>query len=194
MAETPSGRPDWNLVYATAELQDGLFTIQQAADAGCSPQLLVHHLRGGRVVRIRRGIYRLVNFPRGEHEDLVAAWLWSDRVGVISHQTALSLHGLSDVLPAKVHLTLPSAWRRRRLRAPPGVVLHHADVPAEDQAWFGAVPTTGVRRTLNDCARDGLSPDLLRQGARQALQRGLVTNEELPDVDAALAPFGGVAA
>ncbi len=194
VAETPSGRPDWNLVYATAELQDGLFTIQQAAEAGCSPQLLVHHVRGGRVVRIRRGIYRLVNFPPGEHEDLVAAWLWSERVGVISHQTALSLHGLSDVLPAKVHLTLPTAWRRRRLRAPPGVVLHHADVPTEDRSWFGAVPTTGVRRTLNDCARYGLSPDLLRQGARQALHRGLVTNEELADVAAALAPFGGVAA
>ncbi len=194
VTEAPQSRPDWNLLYATAACQEGLFTTQQAAEAGCSPQLLVHHLHGGRVVRVRRGIYRLVNFPTGEHEELVAAWLWSGRVAVISHQTALSLHGLSDVLPAKAHLTLPSAWRHRRFRAPPGVVLHHADVPPEDQAWFGAVPMTSARRTLNDCAREGLSPDLLRQGAQQALRRGLVTKDELAEVDAALAPYGGIAA
>jgi alkylhydroperoxidase/carboxymuconolactone decarboxylase family protein YurZ len=53
---------------------------------------------------------------------------------------------------------------------------------------------TSARRTLNDCAREGLSPDLLRQGARQALRRGLVTKDELAEVDAALAPYGGIAA
>jgi hypothetical protein len=31
-------------------------------------------------------------------------------------QTALALHGVSDVLPAKIHLTLPLSWRRRRFR------------------------------------------------------------------------------
>jgi hypothetical protein len=41
-------------------------------------------------------------FPGRESEALVTAWLWSDQAGVISHQTALSLHGLSDVLPAQV--------------------------------------------------------------------------------------------
>jgi hypothetical protein len=73
-------------------------------------------------------------------------------------------------------------------------VLHHADVPAEERAWFGAVPTTNPRRSLNDCAREGLSPELLRQAAQQALRRGLVTKTELGDVEAALTPFGGLAA
>jgi predicted transcriptional regulator of viral defense system len=170
-----------------------MFTTRQAAEAGCSPQLLVHHLHIGRIVRVLRGIYRLAHFPTGEHEELVGAWLWSGRAGVVSHQTALALQRLSDVLPAKVHLTLPSAWRRRRFRPPLGVVLHHADVPPEDRSWVGAVPTTNVRRTLNDCAREGLPPDQLRQGAQQALRRGLVTKDELGDVDAALAPYGGIA-
>lgn len=77
---------------------------------------------------------------------------------------------------------------------PDCVVLHHADVPPEDRAWFGAVPTTNPRRSLNDCAREGLSPELLRQAARQAIRCGLVTRSELGDVAAALAPFGGFAA
>ena len=77
---------------------------------------------------------------------------------------------------------------------PADVVLHHADVPPEDRAWFGAVPITNPRRTLNDCASEGLSPELLRQAAQQALRRGLVTRPELGDVEAALEPFGGLAA
>src|SRR5690349_16449602 len=108
--------PDWDRLFETAAAQQGMFTTQQAAEAGYSPQLLTHYQHSGRAVRVRRGVYRLVHFPAGEHEDLVLAWLWSERVGIISHHTALSLHGLSDLLPSHVHLTLPEASRSRRFR------------------------------------------------------------------------------
>jgi predicted transcriptional regulator of viral defense system len=191
--DRPGTKPDWNLLFETASAQVGYFTTKQAAEAGYSSQLLLKHIRAGRVARTRRGIYRLVHFPAGEHEELVTAWLWSERAGVVSHQTALALHGLSDALPAHVHLTLPRAWRTRRFRLPTGVVLHHADVSQGERAWFGAVPTTTPRRSLNDCAREHMSPDLLRQAAQQAIRRGLVTRVELGDVDQALRPFGGLA-
>lgn len=189
---TTLAHPDWNRLFEAAAGQAGHFTTQQAAEAGYSPQLLGHHVQAGRVLRVRRGIYRLVHFPAEQHEELVVAWLWSERTGVISHQTALSLHDLSDALPARVHLSLPSAWHRRRFRPPPDVVLHHADVPARDRAWFGPVPITAPRRSLNDCARDGLSPELLRAAAQQALRRGLVTQPELAEVEDLLEPFGGL--
>lgn len=194
MTPRRADRPRWSCLFETAAAQAGLFTTKQAAEAGYSPQLLVHHLHTGKVARVRRGLYRLVHFPAGEHEELVAAWLWSEQEGVVSHQSALALHGLSDVLPARIHLTLPAAWRRRRFRVPLDTVLHHADVPPEDRSWFGAVPTTAPRRSLSDCAKDALAPDLLRQAALQALRRGLVTKAEVGDVEAALAPFGGLAA
>lgn len=188
-----SQRPDWDRLFEAATAQDGLFTTRQGAEAGYSAQLLVHHVKSGRAVRLRRGIYRLVHFPAGEHEELVAIWLWSDRMGVFSHQTALALHGLSDALPSRVHLTLPLASQRRRLRVPRGVVIHHGDVPKAQRAWCGAIPATAPARTLNDCAREGLAPDLLRQGAREALKRGIVTKRELGNVESALGPFGGIA-
>jgi predicted transcriptional regulator of viral defense system len=191
--EDPATKPNWDLLFETASAQEGYFTTRQAAEAGYSSQLLLKHVRAGRVARTRRGICRLVHFPAGEHEELVIAWLWSERAGVVSHQTALALQGLSDALPAHVHLTLPRAWRNRRFRVPSGVVLHHADVPPEDRAWFGAVPTTHPRRSLNDCAREDMSPDLLRQAAQQAIRRGLVTKAELGDVEEALKPFGALA-
>lgn len=190
----PASKPEWDQLFETAGAQEGYFTTRQAAEAGYSSQLLLKHIRAGRLVRVRRGIYRLVHFPAGEHEELVTVWLWSEQAGVISHQTALALHGLSDALPAQVHLTLPRDWRSRRFRVPTGVVLHHADVPTEDRVWFGAVPATSPRRSLNDCAREGMSPELLRQAAQQALRRGLVTKAELGEVEEALTPFGGFAA
>jgi len=178
----------------TAAAQEGFFTTEQAAEAGYSPQLLAHHVKGGTVQRVRRGIYRITHYPAAEHEGLVIAWLWSERAGVVSHETALALHGLSDALPRQIHLTLPSAWRKRRFRSPAGVRLHHADIGAEERAWMGPVPTTGPARTLNDCALASLSPELLQQAARQALRRGIVTRGELGRVEQALAPFGGLAA
>ncbi|WP_228565192.1 hypothetical protein [Myxococcus sp. AB036A] len=59
---------------------------------------------------------------------MVAVWLWSEQQGVFSHQTALALHNLSDVLPHRVHLTLPANWKQRRFRGPADTVFHHADV------------------------------------------------------------------
>ena len=102
------------------------------------------------------------------------------------------MHGLSDVLPAQIHLTLPLSWRRRRFRVPEDFVLHHASVPRRDRSWVDAVPVTSTSRTLNDCAIAGLSPDLLRQAAKQALARGLATKTELGEVVEVLKPFGGI--
>mgnify|MGYP003407283785 CR=1 FL=1 len=189
-----AGKPNWDRLFEVAAAQAGYFTTRQAAQAGYSSQLLLKHIRAGRVARAQRGIYRLVHFPASEHEELVTAWLWSEQVGVISHQSALALHGLSDALPAQLHITLPVAWRTRRLRVPRDVMVHHADVSMEERTWFSAVPVTSACRTLNDCAKDELSPELLQQAARQALRRGLVTHEELRDVDDALKPYGGLAA
>ncbi len=126
--------------------QEGHFTTKQAAEAGCSPQLLIKYLKNGRVTRVRRGVYRIVHFPAGEHEDLATIWLWSEMAGVFSHETALMLHNLSDALPRKVNLTLPTAWATRRLRVPKGIVLHQGDVPKKERIAMGAVPVTSVQR------------------------------------------------
>lgn len=187
-------RPSWDHLYEIASAQDGYFTTQQAATAGYSPQLLQKHKHAGRVQHVRRGIYRLTHYPSGEFEQYAELWLWAGQQGVFSHETVLALHNLSDLLPARIHLTLPASARTRRLRPPKGLVLHYADVPDRDRAWFGSVPVTKPARTLEDCARAHLSPEDLQLAAVQALQRGLVRREELVEVEKALRPFGGLAA
>ena len=187
-----SRQPDWDRLYELASAQAGHFTTAQASEAGYSGPLLHKHILAGRMRRVRRGVLRLVHFPPTEHEELVAPWLWSEQAGVFSHQTALALHELSDLLPAQLHLTLPRNWQSRRLRVPEGLVLHFADVPRRRRGWAGPVPITDPLRTLEDCALAGLSPELLRQAVRQALARGWVQRRELSKVAAALRSFGGL--
>jgi len=182
VGELSSG-PSWDHLFEVASGQDGLFTTRQAAEAGYSPQLLIHHMHAGRVRRVRRGVYRVVHFPASEQEDLVAIWLWSERQGVFSHHSALALHGLSDALPSRLHLIVPEAWRRRRLRVPKGVSLHFGDVARTETAWLGAVPLTTPIRTLRDCTALPASPDLIRQAVTQCLARGLATRSELAEVE-----------
>lgn len=182
-------KPSWDRLYEVAAVQDGHFTTRQAAQAGYSPQLLVKYLKSERIHRVCRGIYRIVHYPAGEHEDLVVLWLWSGRAGVFSHETALTLHELSDALPARVQMTLPASWRQRRLRVPPGVVLHHADVADRERAWFGPVPVTTVPRTLMDCADSSVAPDLVRDAFEDAADRGIVDRDSVPGVIAYLKRF-----
>jgi predicted transcriptional regulator of viral defense system len=180
------GGPDWGALYAAAQAQSGYFTTGQAATAGYSPQLLRKYLHNGKIQHVRRGIYRLVHFPASEHEDLVVAWLWAEQAGVFSHETALALHDLSDVLPSKLHMTIPASWQHRRLRVPAGIVLHYADIGDIDRTGFSAVSITSPRRTLRDCIEANTSPELVRQAVRQARRRGLISEKEGGDLNAGL--------
>jgi predicted transcriptional regulator of viral defense system len=176
---SPTPAPDWDRLFDFAVGQEGHFTTKQAALAGYSPQLLTKYMKNGRVTRVRRGVYRIVHFPAGEHEDLATIWLWSEREGVFSHETALMLHNLSDALPRKVFLTLPRGWAKRRLRLPKGVLVHFADVPKSDRSEIGPLPITKVHRTLLDCIDAHVSPELVEAALRQARQRGLLDKHQL---------------
>ncbi|REJ80623.1 MAG: hypothetical protein DWQ36_05380 [Acidobacteria bacterium] len=183
--------PDWDSLFEVAQGQQGYFTTAQAARAGYSPQLLYKYLRNGTVTRVRRGVYRLVHFPADQEEDLVPLWLWSERVGVFSHQTALALQDLSDALPSRVHMTLPEAWRQRRLKVPEGLVLHYADLDESELRRAAVVPFTAPKRTIADCMAAHLAPDLVRQAVVQARRRGLITREDEDGFLAALAREAG---
>ena len=183
---TNEGPPDWDALFEVAQGQQGYFTTAQAASVGYSPQLLYKYLRNGTVTRVRRGVYRLVHFPADQEGDLVPLWLWSERVGVFSHETALALQDLSDALPSRVHMTVPETWSHRRLRLPEGLVLHYADLDDSELRHAAVVPFTTPKRTIDDCIADQLAPDLVHQAVVQARRRGLISRDEEAELLAAL--------
>jgi predicted transcriptional regulator of viral defense system len=177
-----TGKTSWHKLFEVAQGQAGLFTSEQADGAGLYRQLLRRYVEHGRVRRLRRGIYRVVHFPASDHEPLVELWLWAKGEGVFSHETALSLHDLSDVLPRRVHLTVPLAWRTRRLSLPQGLVLHPAVVGKAERTWVGPLPVTTPERTILDGVRDHVAPELVAQAITQAGERGLVAHGRLNEL------------
>jgi predicted transcriptional regulator of viral defense system len=175
-----SDRIDHDALYRIAESQAGYFTAEQALEAGMDRSTLVHHARtGGRYERVRRGLYRLRHFPSSPNEHVVAAWLALSSPAVVSHESALELYDLSDVIPNTVHITLPRAKRGQRAR--PGVRFHAlADPPGpnETRRVAGVVVTT-PERTIVDSLEAGTQPEQIELAVRQALERGLTTPRRL---------------
>ena len=142
-------------------------------------QLLGYRVARGWAQREQRGVYRFTGVPPTEaRTTLIALHLWSDEQGTFSHVTALALHGLSDALPAKIHMTVPTTWRLDRFARPKTLVLHPADLPEADIQWVGHIRVTKPARTLADCIAAKVSPTLVEQGLAQARSRKLITTAE----------------
>ena len=167
--------PDHNTLYQIAEQQGGYFSAVQARQAGFSRSLLAYHLGTGRFERVKPRIYRLVQFPTSPHEDLYVAWLQAGPRAVISHDSALALYNLSDLLPSQVHVTVPSTTSRRRT----GLRFHTKQLEPGDVARYEGLPVTTVLRTLADVAAAGLADEQVRQAIHEALRRGLITRDSL---------------
>jgi predicted transcriptional regulator of viral defense system len=172
--------PDATALNRVAYGQDGYFTSRQARECGFSPQLLAHHVRSGRYERVRRGLYRLRDYPGSSREEVRAKWLavGADRA-VVSHESALELHGLSDVLPNTVHLLVTRA--DRGLKPPPGVTLHTTTQGLEraEVVTREGIRVTTPARSIIDAAAAGTAPEQVVIGVRQALEQGLVTRRSL---------------
>lgn len=174
-------------LFEIAEGQQGFFTAKQAKAAGFAENTHPYHVQVGNWIREHRGIYRLALFPPAQHPDLVKWALWSKNrneviEGVYSHQTALSLYELSDLNPAKLHMTVPTHFRRNS-EIPAILVVHYADVANEDiQTAQGFKYTRPLRTVLDLIEADSVERSFLRQALRQALQRGLITRSQVKRV------------
>jgi predicted transcriptional regulator of viral defense system len=168
-------------LYQVAAAQGGYFTSAQAGQAGYAYSQQHFHISRGNWLKIDRGLFRLRDFPPGEREDLIRWSLWSrnqkgEPQAVVSHDTALVVHTLSDVMPDRVHLIVPKGFRKR---VPPGCVLHKANLAPESiESRIGYRVTTPLR-TLLDVAESPLSQEHLDKAVRDALERGLVRRQLL---------------
>lgn len=172
-------------LFEVADGQAGYFTAKQALEAGYGYPLQHYHRERGHWVPVGHGLFRLRRYPEGENEHLTRLWLWSrNREGepqaVISHETALALWDLSDLMPEKVHLSVPRGFRKR---APAGVIVHKAELAEGDVGEWGGLPVTTPLRTLLDVAKDRrVSPEHLEAATREAIERGLVRPKKLREV------------
>jgi predicted transcriptional regulator of viral defense system len=168
-------KPDYDHLYEIAEAQAGYFTASQAQTVGFSTERLSANVKSGRFTRITQGVYRLYHFPGSPYEDMFVAWLRAGPTSVISHESALAVYDLSDILPSEIHIIVPRNASRRRK----GIRQYTNHLLADEITKRNGFPITTVERTLADLIANGLAEEQIRLAIREALQRGLTDRDKL---------------
>ncbi len=173
-----SGRTELSALETHALTQGGYFDRGDAHAHGLDDQALHYRAQTGRFERVFPGVYRLSTAPIAPHDDLLRAWIWSNYRGAVSHESALALYDLSDVMPGKVHLTVPPDFGRG---IPPGApfVLHRSALEPKDVTTHDGLLVTTATRSIVDSAAAGTAPDQIERAVRDALRRALTTPDRL---------------
>jgi len=176
-------RRQWDTtLYELAEEQAGYFTAAQAREAGLHQVRLAQLHQRDDIERVTRGVYRLTRYPISPLGQYMEAALWPqvrrpDAHGVISHESALAIYGLSDASPAQVHVTLPTEFRIRRA-VPKRLALHYADLKPKEVQQVEGVPVTTAARAIRDAHASHLGPVLIRQAINGGRRTGHLTLDE----------------
>ena len=168
-------KPDYNQVYSIAESQGGYFAASQARELGFAWDRLSKNVKSGRFSRVAHGVYRFVQFPGSPFEDLFIAWLRTGPNSVISHESALSVYNLSDIIPNEIHVIVPRSSSTRRK----GIRQHTNQLEAKDITMRNGLPITTVARTLSDVSSTGLAKEQVILAIHEGINNGLVTMEML---------------
>jgi predicted transcriptional regulator of viral defense system len=162
-------------LFDLATSQGGYFTAKQAKEVGYSYQAQAHHVHAGNWRRIDRGLFRLSEWIPDTHDDLARWTLWSRNRAVVSHESALAVHGVGEFESARVHLTVPPAFSMRD----PAVALHHVELPDSDVVQHTGYRITTVLRTLIDIASFTSDEDQLARAIQDAREAGMLTPRQL---------------
>jgi len=169
-------------LFEYASRQGGYFTAKQAERAGYSYRLHAYHADTGRWQKIERGVFRLRSFPAAQRDDLIRLSLWSrnrkdNPQFVVSHESALAIHELGDVMPAKLHFSVPPGFRKK---VSENIVLHKTkDLDPRDIETREGFSVTSPLRTLLDAAESDLDENELEKALRDAMDRGLVRLKQI---------------
>lgn len=162
-----------------ANAQNGFVTAEDAKALGINPLRLQDLTRRGTAQKVGHGLYRLTAIPATPLDAYMEATLWPHGTrGVLSHETALDLHELCDVNPARIHITVPKAFRPRR-ETPKLYVVHRRDLAEEEKTFYEGIPIVTPFRAILDGIEGHLGERLIGQAIDSAGRRGLLRPEEL---------------
>lgn len=144
--------------------QCGLFSAAQAHQLGIQPSSLSRAVAAGRLVRVRKSVYRFPSSPSSPGAEYVAAALGAGPLAALSHSSAAAIHGFEHGLTDVMEIVVSGG--RSRI---PGVVVHRYPVDPRDLVTYAGVKVTSPAMTLVDLAAR-LGPSL----TARVLDEGLV--------------------
>lgn len=162
-------------LFLLAAGQGGYFTAAQARLIGYSYQAQAHHVQARNWFRVDRALFRLAEWVPGVHDDLARWTLWSSGRAVVSHESALAVHGVGELESARVQLTVPPGFRKRD----DGVELHYAELPAADVVEHAGFRVTTAVRSIVDVAARGVDEEQLARAIEDGRSAGVLTVRQL---------------
>jgi prepilin-type N-terminal cleavage/methylation domain-containing protein/prepilin-type processing-associated H-X9-DG protein len=139
-----------------ANKQHGYFVARQAILVGYVDSIHAYHVSNNDWLRISTGLYRLPCYQDSMESDFTKWCLWSrnqqDQLqGVISHNSALAFHNLTDYNPKAIHLTVSGRFQKK---LPDEVNIHKASLPISAIESHGSFMVTRLGQTLADMRQE----------------------------------------
>lgn len=163
----------------------GVARFSELLKAGFHPDSLSLLEKQGNIEKIARGLYRLKGHDLGSHPDLVLASFQAPQ-GVICLISALYFHKVTDEIPHRIDIAIPSGARANKIKYPP--VKFYRFSPKTHKAGV-KVHTIGghkirvysLAKTLADCFkfRNKIGINIARDALKTAIKDNMVTPAEV---------------
>ena len=166
----------WDVIQAIATQQYGLITRWQLLEAGATDAWIQWAVGGGRLKRVRRGVYSTAGAPP-HRQAIMAACLAAGSSGAVSHLAAAALRGAEQVLGDRLELTTFDD-RDHRLA---GVITHRSKLDAaraitSHEYLPVVVPALTVVQVAQTC-----HPHLVKSVANDLVKRNWTDFQDILD-------------
>ncbi len=161
-------------VAAKAAAQYGLITWDQLLDAGLSPDVVRRLVAEGQLIRVARGLYRMIGVKQSWRGRMMAACLQGGDEAVVSHRSAAAVWGLEGFeAPRIVDVTVPPNRRPRIENAR----LHRRSMLR--RAVRDGIPLTPIPETILDLCAVSRNTGIPLRALDDVRRRKLVGSAEL---------------
>jgi very-short-patch-repair endonuclease len=178
------GPPLDGLLAELAARQHGVVSLSQLLGLGLSRQAVARRASAGRLHRVHRGVYAVGHRRLTREGKWLAAVLTYGPGTLLSHRSALALHGVRPDNRPLTEITVPLMSARSRT----GIRAHgSASLERTDRSIVDGIPCTSVARSLLDSA-----PALGLKGTERAVEQAeILRTFDLRDFGDLLARSGG---
>lgn len=181
--------------------RDGVMRTSEVLDAGVHRRTLYHMRDEGIVTAIQRGVYQLTEIEPLSNPDLVvvAKKIPEARICLIS---ALSIHGMTNEIPHKIHIALPRSSWQPKLDYPPLKVYRFSEETINSGLQIQSMDGVEIKvfnpaKTIADCFKFrnqiglDVAIDALKRGINdgKATYRDIMTYAKLCKVERVIKPY-----
>lgn len=175
-------KKNYQTLISLAASQGGLFTAAQAYAIGISRPQQKRYADSGEWTREAHGIYRLTALPdRDPEKSQYHQWmLWSigrdgTRTASFSYETVLAIFQLSDLIPPKIHISVPKKFRRALV--PKILNIHYEDRDESDIIEHDGLRVIRPLKAMVDMIREErVSAEHIEKGFKDGFRKGIITS------------------